>query len=199
METTKLTIVRHGETEWNVAMRLQGKLNSSLTTVGRKQIEYAAKALRNRKFEMLITSDLGRAMETAMIINSYHKLEVNLSENLRERNFGVMEGLTREEVAEKYPEVHEGYMTRKSNYQVPDGESLVQFYARVSAELKRIVELWPGKNILAISHGGVLDCSMRMVFGISLDACRNFTIYNASINTFSFSNNQWDLEECVNI
>lgn len=198
METTRLTIVRHGETEWNVSMRLQGKQDSPLTKLGRKQAEHAAKALRDRKFDILISSDQGRAIETAKIINNYHQLKLNLSENLRERNFGIMEGLTRDEVAIKYPEVHEGYMKRRSNYLVPDGESLVQLYTRVTAELNRIAIQWPGKSILIISHGGVLDCTMRMVFGISLDVRRNFSIYNASINTFLFNDGHWDLEEWGN-
>jgi 2,3-bisphosphoglycerate-dependent phosphoglycerate mutase len=199
MEITRLTIVRHGETEWNIAMRLQGKQDSALTKLGRKQAEYTARALRDRKFDVLISSDQGRAVETANIINAYHQLKLNLSQNLRERNFGIMEGLTREEVAQKYPEVHEGYMNRKSNYQVPNGESLVQLYARVTTELKRIADEWKGKNILIISHGGVLDCTMRMVFAISLDVRRNFSIYNASINTFLYNNGRWDLEEWGNI
>lgn len=199
MGITRLTIVRHGETEWNVAMRLQGKKDSNLTPLGRLQAQHASDALRHRKFDVLISSDQGRAVETAKIINVYHQLEFNLSEKLRERNFGIMEGLTREEVGEKYPEVHEGYMKRKSNYQVPEGESLVQFYSRVSNELNRIADLWKEKNILIISHGGVLDCTMRMVFGISLDVRRNFSIYNASINTFTFINGQWDLDEWGNI
>lgn len=199
METTRITIVRHGETEWNVAMRLQGKKDSPLTKLGRKQAEHAAKALRYRKFDAIFSSDQGRAVETAKIINAFHNLELNLSENLRERNFGIMEGLTREEVAVRYPEVHEGYMKRKSHFQVPEGESLVQLYSRVSAELERIAGQWTGKNILIISHGGVLDCTMRMAFGISLDARRNFSIYNASINTFLYVDGQLELEEWGNI
>jgi broad specificity phosphatase PhoE len=199
MNTTRLTIVRHGETEWNVAMRLQGKQDSPLTKLGRKQAEHAAKALRQRQFNVLFCSDQGRAVETAKIIIVYHNLELNLNVNLRERNFGIMEGLTRDEVAIKYPEVHEGYMKRKSHFQVPEGESLVQLYSRVTSELQSIAEKWEGKNILVISHGGVLDCAMRMVFGISLDTRRNFSIFNASLNTFLYKNNQWDLEEWGNI
>jgi 2,3-bisphosphoglycerate-dependent phosphoglycerate mutase len=198
MSITRLTIVRHGETEWNVVMRLQGKRDSKLTPLGRMQAEHASKALRYRKFDVLISSDQGRAIETAKIINVYHQLELILSDKLRERNFGIMEGLTREEVAEKYPMVHDGYMKRKSNYQIPEGESLAQFYSRVSDELKRISGQWSEQNILIISHGGVLDCTMRMVFGISLDVRRNFSIYNASINTFTYSDGHWDLDEWGN-
>jgi 2,3-bisphosphoglycerate-dependent phosphoglycerate mutase len=198
MGTTRLTIVRHGETEWNVAMRLQGKQDSKLTKLGLSQAKHAAQALKHRKFDMLISSDQGRAIDTANQINVYHGLQLQLSSNLRERNFGIMEGLTRDEVKVKYPEVHEGYMKRKSNYQIPDGESLVQFYSRVTEELIRIVNQLTGHHILIVTHGGVLDCTMRMVFGISLDVRRNFSIYNASINTFTFMDGHWDLDEWGN-
>jgi probable phosphoglycerate mutase len=126
-------------------------------------------------------------------------LKIILTENLRERNFGIMEGLTREEIAKKFPEVYEGYMKRKSEYQIPEGESLIQLYSRVTNELKNIISLYKGSNILIVTHGGVLDCTMRMVFSYSLDASRNFSIYNAAINTFSVKNNKWNLEEWGNI
>jgi probable phosphoglycerate mutase len=199
MVTTKVTMIRHGETEWNVAMRLQGNQNSELTPRGLLQVQLVANVLSKRTFDLLISSDQGRAIITAMAINKYHNLEMILSENLRERNFGIMEGLTREEIGEKYPLVYEGYMKRISEYQVPEGESLIQFYTRVSIELKNIVSLYEGSRILIITHGGVLDCTMRMVFGYSLDVSRNFSIFNAALNTFSVTNSKWKLEEWGNI
>ena len=199
MGISKVTMIRHGETEWNVSMRLQGKRNSNLTPLGLKQVELVAKALSKRSFDLLISSDQGRAVKTAEAINNYHNLNITLSEKLRERNFGIMEGLTREEIAIKFPEVHEGYMKRKSEFQIPEGESLVQFFSRITGELTNIVNNYEGKNILIITHGGVLDCTMRMVFSYSLDVSRNFSIFNAAINTFSIKNNKWNLEEWGNI
>jgi 2,3-bisphosphoglycerate-dependent phosphoglycerate mutase len=199
MITTKITIIRHGETEWNVSMRLQGNQNSELTLRGKKQVELVAKALSRRDFNVLISSDQGRAVNTAEIINKYHNLKMILNKNLRERNFGIMEGLTREEIAIKFPDVHDGYIKRKSEYQIPDGESLVQLYTRVTCELNNINKQYEGSKILIVTHGGVLDCLMRMVFSYSLDVSRNFSIYNAAINTFSIQNNRWNLEEWGNI
>jgi probable phosphoglycerate mutase len=199
MGITKVTMIRHGETEWNVAMRLQGNQDSNLTSLGIKQVELVAEALSSKPFDIHISSDQGRAVKTAEIINEHHHLKIVLNENLRERNFGIMEGLTREEIAEKYPEVHESYIKRKSEFQVPQGESLIQLYSRVTNELKRIVSLHESKKILIITHGGVLDCTMRMVFSYSLDNPRNFSIYNAAINTFSVKDGKWNLNEWGNI
>jgi 2,3-bisphosphoglycerate-dependent phosphoglycerate mutase len=199
MDITKVTMIRHGETEWNVAMRLQGKQNSELTLLGIKQVELVAEELGKRTFDVLISSDQRRAVNTAEIINKYHNLKIILNEDLRERNFGIMEGLTREEIAKKFPEVHDAYIERKSEFQVPDGESLIQLFSRVTNELKKIINLYEGKSILIVTHGGVLDCTMRMVFSLSLDRSRNFSIYNAAINTFTVTNGQWDLIEWGNI
>jgi len=199
MDITKVTMIRHGETEWNVAMRLQGNQDSKLTQRGIKQIELVAEVLSKRTFDVLISSDQGRAVSTAETINKYHNLNILLNEKLRERNFGIMEGLTREEIAEKFPEVHTSYMKRKSVYQVPDGESLIQLYLRVTEELKNIIKIHKGSKILIVTHGGVLDCTMRMVFSYSLDLQRNFSISNSAINTFSITNGKWKLEEWGNI
>ena len=98
MEKTILTLVRHGETEWNVAGRLQGFQNSPLTGHGRRQVEMLSEALSHRSFDAIYSSDQGRAVETAHIINRYHSLEIHTDPSLRERNFGVMEGLTLEEI-----------------------------------------------------------------------------------------------------
>jgi 2,3-bisphosphoglycerate-dependent phosphoglycerate mutase len=199
MKRTRLTIVRHGETEWNVAMRLQGMQNSSLTKNGLRQTRLVAKALRTHQFNILISSDLGRAVKTAEIINKYHHLEVITDSDLRERNFGIMEGLTREQIQDIHPEVFNGYMDRKDTYSIPQGESLIEFYTRVTSDLKRIAKTYEGKEILVVSHGGVLDCTIRMVFNYPLSAPRHFSIYNASVNSFLITGNDWYLEQWGNI
>lgn len=199
MEKTWVTLIRHGETEWNAAMRLQGIQDSNLTSKGLRQAELVAMELCNRKFDVMISSDLGRAIKTAEIIASRTKLTVIRDQALRERNFGIMEGFTREEISEKYPDVLSGYMKRKVSYKIESGESLAEFYNRVTEGLNRIISVHKGKRILIITHGGVLDCMIRMVFHYPLPDTRNFTIYNASINVFSTKNKQWMLEEWGNV
>lgn len=198
MDKTTLTIVRHGETEWNIAGRIQGFQNSQLTENGRRQVEMLSEALSHRSFDAVYSSDQGRAVDTARIINRYHSLEIHTDPAMRERNFGVMEGHTLEQIKEKYPEVYQGYRQRKADYRIPDGESLVQLYNRVTNGLKRIVETHPARRILIVAHGGVLDCTMRMVFNYTLDTRRNFEIQNAAINTFYIYGSDWNLAEWGN-
>jgi probable phosphoglycerate mutase len=199
MTKTRLTIIRHGETEWNLALRLQGMKNSELTRKGLEQARVAARALKDKKFDRLITSDLKRAVITAEILNEYHHLPVLQDETLRERNFGIMEGLTREEIQERYPETFNGYMLRKDTYQIPEGESLVSFYKRVTTGIRHIAQQNKGCSVLIVTHGGVLDCIMRMIFDYPLSAPRRFSIYNASINNFSIDENEWQLDTWGNI
>ena len=195
MKKTLITVVRHAETEWNVAMRLQGIQDSALTPKGIKQSELVADALSNQEFDILISSDLNRAVETAEIIAVKIKLSITRDTSLRERNFGIMEGLTREEISEKYPDVLSQYYKRKATYEVENGESLNAFNNRVTMGLTRIVNSNEGKKILIVSHGGVLDCIIRMVFNYPLSASRNFSIFNTSINVFSVIDGKWTLEQ----
>lgn len=199
MARTQVTIVRHGETEWNVAMRLQGMQDSNLTHKGIEQASLTAKALQKKSFDKLISSDLERAIKTAEILNEYHNLPIVKNTVLRERNFGIMEGLTREIIMAEHPETYEGYMQRKDTYQIPEGESLVEFYARVTEGINAIVKANEGKQLLLVSHGGVLDCMIRMIFDYPLSAPRRFSIYNASINVFSVNMGEWRLDTWGNV
>jgi len=199
MEKTRVTVVRHGETEWNLSRRVQGQKNSNLTNTGIRQAEYTSQALKDEKFDVLYSSDLQRARETAEIINKPHNLEHRIDIDLRERNFGIMEGLTLDEVQEKMPEVYAGYRQRDENFTIPDGENLLQLYKRVKNCANRIVKENEGKNILIVTHGGVLDCILRMVFDYPLSGIRKFSLYNASINRFSVLKEVWLLEEWGNI
>ncbi len=195
MKKTLITVVRHAETEWNVAMRLQGIQDSALTPKGIKQSELVAETLSNQEFDVLISSDLGRAVKTAEIIAAKTNLSIIMDTSLRERNFGIMEGLTREEISEKYPDALSSYYKRKATYEVENGESLNVFNNRVTKGLTSIVNSNEGKRILIVSHGGVLDCIIRMVFNYPLSVSRNFSIYNTSINVFSVIDSKWTLEQ----
>jgi probable phosphoglycerate mutase len=199
MDRTRLTIVRHGETDWNVAKRLQGQQDSELTRNGLSQAETVSKTLSRFFFDALISSDLGRAVKTTGIINQKHNLPILTNPNLRERNFGIMEGLTREQIQSNYPEVFNGYMERKDSYIIPEGESLVAFYNRVMKGLQNLAEMYEGKDILIVTHGGVLDCVMRKIFNYPLSAPRRFSIYNASINIMTITGDEWFLEQWGNI
>lgn len=196
---TKITIIRHGETEWNKKMQLQGFTDSPLTNKGIRQAELLADEIKWRKFDQIISSDLYRAEHTAQIINKNFNLEITKNKGLRERSFGIMEGLTREEIEQQYADTYNAYIKRKATYEIPEGESLIRFYNRVIRTITSISQQFEGKQILIVAHGGVLDCVIRFIFRLDLNDTRNFTIYNTSVNSFIIENNNWILEEWGNI
>jgi 2,3-bisphosphoglycerate-dependent phosphoglycerate mutase len=195
----KITIVRHGETEWNKTMQLQGFKDSPLTKKGIQQAELLAETIKERTFDILITSDLYRAEHTANIINKYLNLEIIKHSSLRERSFGIMEGMTREEIEKKHATTYNSYVKRTATFEIPGGESLVAFNKRVMDTFEQIINIYANKKILVVAHGGVLDCVIRYVFRLNLDDSRKFTIYNTSVNTFLIENNNWILDEWGNI
>ena len=199
MGSTRITIVRHGETEMNVAFILQGHLDSPLTANGLKQAEMLAETIKTRKFDRFYSSDLGRAKLTANIINKDLQYEIVENVQLRERAFGIMEGLYLKDAKKECPEVYEAYITRDPGYDVPEGESLVKFSKRIMDELNFLANKHVNQHILVVAHGGVLDCVIRNVFNINLQEKRAFTIRNTSVNTFLVENKNWILEEWGNI
>lgn len=199
MAGTKITIVRHGETEWNKTMQLQGHKDSPLTEKGLAQAELLAETIKARKFDVLITSDLGRAIHTAQIINRNLKLNIIIDRNLRERAFGIMEGLTREEISVKYKDVYEAYMQRMIGFEIPEGESLAEFNSRILDAFQQIARTYKNKSVLMVAHGGVLDSAIRRVFNLKLGSDRPFSLFNTSVNSISIDGDRWILEEWGNI
>jgi probable phosphoglycerate mutase len=191
--TTRLIVIRHGETEWNIQNRFQGHLDSKLTPPGIKQAEAIADALKGESYDMIYSSDLERARQTAEIIASRLNMKVHAEKDLREINLGVMQGLKKDEFITKYPEVISKYHANP-DYVIPGGESKLQLYKRVTGILGKIIKKHKGHSILLIAHGGVLDCIIRHTFDIPLNKERNFSLFNAGINRFAIANGEWKME-----
>ncbi len=192
---TEITIIRHGETMWNVQKRIQGQRNSSLSENGITQAELVAEALAKREFDVLISSDLERAVETAKIINKQLSLTHKYNLNLRERSFGIFEGKNFAEIEEKYPEEFRRYKERNPEFVVPGGESIEQMYDRVTSEIEAIARKFKDQKVLIVSHGLVLEMMMYKTFNLKLDEPRSFSINNSSISSFYIDEDNWFLKE----
>ena len=183
---TSLWLIRHGETDWNTSGRFQGHTDVALNEVGRRQAHRLAKRLegdhRQHRFAGVFSSDLSRASETAKAAAQRLRLEVELREGLRERNYGVLSALTPAQMEAQHPEIYARWHTRDPEYVVPGGESLRQFSERVLQELREIARRHPGDQVLIVAHGGVLDCAWRAATQMPLDAKRGHPLRNASIN-----------------
>lgn len=189
---TYLTIVRHGETEWNKIGKQQGHLNSNLTENGVKQAESIRDYIKN-DYNFIISSDLGRATQTAEIIAGKYNTKIILEQGLRERHLGIIQGLTMEEFKDKFPEEYDKFCSSDHNYIIPEGESAKQRYDRAINTFNSIVSNYKDMNLLIVTHGGILESIFRHTLNIPIKQERTFSIINGSINRFSFEN-AWRLE-----
>jgi broad specificity phosphatase PhoE len=162
---TRILLVRHGETDWNLNRRLQGHADRPLNETGREQAHGLAADLAEEQLEAVYSSDLSRASETARIVADARGLDVTMLPELRERHFGTWEGLTDEEIHERFPEAADGVLG--------DGESRDQLDRRVLGALSRIAEEHPNGTVLVVSHGGPLRAVLRHCRADSVDRIAN--------------------------
>jgi probable phosphoglycerate mutase len=193
-EIIRITILRHGETEWNTQGKHQGQLDSPLTPLGVAQAKAAAAYLQNDTYDLIYTSDLRRARDTAELLNRQFNLKIVTEPRLRERNLGVIQGLTRTELQKYHPEVYQKYCVPDPEYIVPGGESARQCYQRVAAWMTEMARNHSGQSILAVTHGIILSYIFKNVLGLPVEAKRNFSLFNASINRFTIRHGSWNLE-----
>jgi 2,3-bisphosphoglycerate-dependent phosphoglycerate mutase len=193
MAETKLIVVRHGETQWNIEGRWQGHDDSPLTLKGRKQAKAVAQCLSKSDFSVIYSSDLGRAFHTAEIISETTGKKIIPDDRLRERHLGVFQGLTLSEMSEKQPEVFKEYQNSNPDHIIPEGESIRQIYTRSIACFNEIAQKHVGEAIVIVTHGGVLNGLVRYVNSISLEAQVMIKLWNAGINTFCYQKGKWEL------
>ena len=151
-------IVRHGETEWKRQGRTQGQDDSPLTENGIKQVHELANNLSGYCLDLIITSPLGRAMQTSEILATELNIAIiRQSPTLTERHEGLLQGLTRDTQRQKFPYLFdkEGHIIPHAN--IPEGESLAEFLARVQEGLKEIAIQSTSKRLLVVTHAGVMQ------------------------------------------
>jgi probable phosphoglycerate mutase len=193
MQRTQVILVRHGETEWNIARIRQGHLDSRLTEKGIEQAKALAQRLAREKFTALYSSDLGRAVQTAMAIADLSGHEIVTDARLRERHLGIFQGLNGDEITAKYPEERRQFRTMGPDYVIPGGESMRQQVLRNVAYLNELAAKHHGEQVVVVTHGGVVSGFFRHTLEIPLEAPRRFEFVNAGINVFAREEEIWML------
>ena len=193
METVILA-VRHGETEWNLVGRMQGHSDSPLTATGVRQARLLAEGLAGKRVDILYSSDLGRALRTAEIIAGRLSLDIQVDPRLRERQLGVMEGLTRQEFAARFPQDAAQFNSGDPDYAVPGGESARQRHGRCVACAEDLARRHAGKRLLLVGHGGTLCSFFYKATNTALTEPRRFSVLNASVSSFRVDGGQWLLD-----
>ena len=193
---THLYIVRHGETVWNTLDKMQGVKDSPLTEKGKHHAQRMWRKLKDldADFSALYTIDLGRAFDTANLINSSLNLDLKTDERLRERNMGVFEGHSWDFVRENYKDDFRLLVSDDDSYRIPEGESRGDYRDKVISFMEFIAEKHEGENVLAVTHRGFINFFLRIILNIPLNARSGLKINNASLSVFTLHKGRWLLE-----
>jgi broad specificity phosphatase PhoE len=170
---TIIGLLRHGQTDWNVDFRLQGITDIPLNANGIQQAQEAAEILIGSDWDVLLSSPLSRAQETAKLISKNLNLdEIIIEPLLLERSFGVAEGLTHEQWRESYANLNE----------LPGGESLDALRIRAEELLHHLQTNYRGKKVLAVTHGALIRKLLRLASNQELPR-EGERLSNASLST----------------
>jgi probable phosphoglycerate mutase len=194
MTVTRFIVVRHGETHWNLEARIQGQGDSGLTANGIYQAEAIAQRLAAEPFDILVSSDLGRALATARRIAARCGRPIVTDERLRERHFGVGEGLTYDEIGRDYPDAFARTRETDPDFAIPGGESRRAFHARVTGAFESLAREHCGRRVAVVTHGGVLATLYRFVHGIPIAMPHKVAITNATYNALAVHEGRWTIE-----
>ena len=196
MTTTTLCLIRHGETAWNAEKRLQGHTDIPLNSHGVSQARQMAQALKKTglAFDVLYSSDLKRAADTANAIEELFGIQASIDDALRERHFGALQGLAISEAPLVQPAIWQAHVSRDLEHDLGGGESILQFATRVQSVLDNIAQEHAGKTILMVSHGGTLDMMYRIASQQALRSERVASVPNASLNWLVYNGQDWAVD-----
>lgn len=145
----EILLTRHGQTEWNILGKVQGRADIELNEKGIEQAEETGRVLENENIDLIICSPLKRAKQTADIINKNKNIPIIYDEDISERDFGEFEGINKADFD------FEGYWSYKQNNNYEKAENIKTFFERVYNFLDRIKDEYVDKRILIVAHGGI--------------------------------------------
>ena len=178
----RLFLVRHGITEFNSTRRFAGYSDVELSDLGHRQVERLRDRLANEKIDAIYCSDLKRTIVTAEVISGEREIDIVTCPELREANYGEIEGLTFAEIRRLHPGVAEHITNFNLQLKFPGGESFEQFIERTSRFLDRLGKYAPSDTILIISHSGPLRVLVCRLLGIDMGCWWQIRFDNASLS-----------------
>lgn len=186
MKTT-LLLVRHGETEWNKLGKFQGCTDIELSKNGINQAKNLKEKL-NGDFDYIYSSPLKRAYETARVVAEDTSKDVTVLKDIREINFGDWEGLTINQIAEKYPEIFKVWRTDKEEAPFVGGDASIR--NAVNRALNCVIEViknHKGEKIVIVAHGGIIKATLIGLFKWDMSMYHKMALGNTCINTITFN------------
>lgn len=171
-----LTLIRHGETEWNRLRKCQGASDMPLNETGRRQARLIAESLAGESIDAVFSSGLARSAETAVAIAGRHGLEVGAMVEFREMDQGDFEGVEFSEIREKHSKELEMWAQNPAGFRVPGGESLGEVQSRAMDGVEKIEKQWPAGNVVVVSHNLTIVSMLCRFTGSSISEFRKFNI-----------------------
>ncbi len=177
----KLILVRHALTVDNQKSRLSGHIDSSISEEGNEQIDKITNYLKDFDIDKIYTTTSSRTKDTVKKLSELKSIEIIEKESLKEISFGDFEGLTFDEIKDKYPKEFQDMIEKGYEYKYPNGESLIDSYNRVCIELDNIISNNDDRTILICSHGGTIRNIITYLISNSYKYHWNFKIDNGSV------------------
>lgn len=199
MTVEYVSLIRHGETEWNTTGRWQGILPVPLNDIGREQARKLAAVLKQDTIQMIYTSNLSRAAETAQIIAEILDIPVTTDERLRELDIGVFQGLTVEEILQRHAQEYADFMAQPIAYVLPQGESRQQMGERVLAAWNEFVSQTDKQHIAIVSHGGAIKMLLSVLWPGQAEVFHTYDIPNTSITRLTCVDGIWQISDLANV
>lgn len=183
---TKVYLVRHGQTAWNVGEIFRGRADIPLDETGKKEGHLAGEALKGANLHAIYSSPLSRSMETAENVAKFHNLSVTPLDAIIDISYGEWEGMSRQDVEEKSPDLYRLWIEEPHRARFPKGESLDEVRFRTMAALYELVSKHQDENIVLVAHRvpnkviccAVLGLDNSNFWRIQQDtACTNLLVY----------------------
>ena len=180
----RLLLVRHGETPWNAEGRIQGHSDVGLSEKGRRQASLIAERLANIRIDAAYASDLIRCRDTARAILERHDLPLQTTPDLRERFYGVFEGLTVAERQARYPEMFAASVVNDLDFAPTDGETPRETIRRMTPVIDEIRRRHADETALVVGHGGSLRAAIIALLELPDESTWRFVMGNCSLSAF---------------
>ena len=182
----KLLLIRHGQTDWNLLGKYQGQTDIALSGEGIRQADLLAQNFPVDTLDIIYTSDLQRAFMTAERLAEKFSAPLYADKALRELNFGAWEGLTYQEIAERWPQEVKNLFGAPEKLQIPEGETFLMLQQRAMDKIHEIRAENEGKNVAVVAHGAISKAILTALLHIPLHYVWMLRQDNTAVNILRF-------------
>lgn len=191
---TRLILIRHAQAEGNVRGEFHGWTDGNITQKGHLQSKCVAQRLKDFGIEVIYSSPLKRAIQTAQYISQEINVPITISEAIKEINGGDWDGITWDELKKRWPEDFEVWSNKPHLHCMPNGESMMEFFSRIVNEIEFIIKKNNGKNICIVTHGIAIRALLNYFRNVGLEVEPEVKwIGNASISVIDYEDKKFSI------